>query len=358
MKISLFYLSTPTCLWIVIIYVFASSQVFAVDKKNELVLLNWSEYMDPVILEKFEKQTGVHVREIYFETDDLRNRLFQESNGKGYDLIMIDGASLHNYVKIGGVNPIDKSAIPNLTHLDAKWVGLFEGTADYAVPYFWGTIGIVYRADLVDQPLTSWMDLFQPQASIRGKIMMIRSSLDLLGMALKANGHSINSIDKSEIKLARNLLKEQKKHVKGYSYLSATKQSAILSGEIVAAMIYNGDALVLRGHSDNVEYIMPKEGGNLWADYWAVAASSTNKEMAYQFLNFINEPENAAQLAEYVYFATPNKAARKHLSAEHLSDPTIYPSKEILSRYEAYSPKSYPARIKKFRNEVYSSIVD
>ena len=120
-------------------------------------------------------------------------------------------------------------------------------------------------------------------------------------------------------------------------------------------MLYSGDALMVQEHHEDIEYVLPEEGGNIWVDYLVVLESSKNKDLALAFINFLNEPENAAQLAEFVYYATPNKAAEKLLPAEFLEDPVIYPSKEALAKSEFHNP--LPPRAAKKRNLAVSKIL-
>ncbi|MGI9321319.1 MAG: polyamine ABC transporter substrate-binding protein, partial [Thiogranum sp.] len=213
-------------------------------------------------------------------------------------------------------------------------------------------MGIAYRKDLVPAPLTSWMDILQPAESLHGRIGMVENSRDALGMALKALGYSANSTDSRQIKAAEQLLVAQKPHVKTYTYVALNEESALVTGDIIATMIYSGDALMVQEHHEEIDYVVPTEGGNIWVDYLVVLENSKNKELARAFLNFLNEPENAAQLAEFVYYATPNIGAEKLLPAEFLEDPVIYPSEAVLSKSEFYKP--LPPRAMKKRNIAFS----
>jgi spermidine/putrescine transport system substrate-binding protein len=339
------------------ILVLVSSAAFAADATpkstpRELVLLNWSEYIDPDLVEKFEKQFDVKLRQVYFESDDLRDYMMLETDGKAYDLVLVNGISVDVYRKRGWLAPIGEAQIPNLRHVDSRWLDAFPGLEGYAVPYFWGTMGIAYRKDLVPTPLTSWMDILQPAEYLHGRIGMVENSRDALGMALKALGYSANSTDTRQLKAAEQLLLAQKPHVKTYTYVALNEESALVSGDIIATMIYSGDALMVQEHHQEIGYVVPTEGGNIWVDYLVVLENSKNKALAWAFLNFLNEPENAAQLAEFVYYATPNKGAEKLLPAEFLEDPVIYPSQAVLSRSEFYKP--LPARAMKNRNLAFS----
>lgn len=323
--------------------------------QRNLVILNWSEYMDPEVVERFEKTFDVNVTEVYFESDDLRDDMMLETGGQGYDLVLVNGIAVDKYRKRGWLAPVDEKMMPNLELIDGKYLEAFPGIRGYAVPYFWGTMGIAYRADLVSAPLTSWSDLLRPDESLRGRINMVEASRDVMGAALKALGYSMNSEQRAEIRAAEKLLMAQQPYVRSFNYLALDEGSALVKGDVVAAMMYSGDALMVQEYHPEIEYVVPREGGNLWVDYFVVIESSRNKALAWQFLNFINEPENAAQMAEYVYYATPNTAAHDLLPEDFLSDPVIYPSSEVMARSEFYKPLSPNAN--RWRNSAFSRVL-
>lgn len=331
------------------------STTYAAPAAQELVLLTWSEYLDPELIEKFEQQTGIKVREAYFESDDLRDDMMLETDGKGFDLVMVNGVTVETYVKNGWLAKVDPARVPNLAHVEDRWRDMFPGAREYTVPYFWGTLGIAYRADLVETPPTRWMDILRPNESLQGKIGMVESARELMGVALKSLGYSVNSTDSKEIKAATELLLEQKPYVKDYTYIALNEDSSLVSGDMVAAIVYSGDALMVQEYHEEIDYVVPEEGSNLWVDYLAVLNGSNRKELAWQFINFLNEPENAAQLAEYVYYATPNKAAEKLLPVEFLEDEIIYPDAAVMAKSEPY--ERLPARVEKKRQTAFSRIM-
>jgi spermidine/putrescine transport system substrate-binding protein len=326
----------------------------AADNANELVFLNWSDYMDPELIKEFEQKHGVKIKQAYFETDELRDDMLLATNGADYDLVVSNGLALQAYAKRNWLAPLTKANVPNLKHVDSKYTQAFASAAGQAVPYFWGTTGIVFRQDKIRQPVTSWKQLFEPAEALRGKIVMIKDSRDLIGMALKALGYSANSTDQNELAEVKKLLLAQKPYVKTYSYLSLTEESALVTGKAWMAMIYNGDALMLQEHHPDIAYVVPEEGGNLWIDYLVVMRASTKQELARKFINFLLEPDIAARLAQFVYFATPNKTAEKRLPKDFLADPVIYPSREILEKSEF--DKILPARVVRTRNQIFSQV--
>ncbi len=341
-------------LFIILFTLFTAPATFAAES-TELMFLNWAEYMDPELLVEFRQRTGITVKQTYFDADSSRDELLLESEGKGYDLAIVDGSSLRVLAKRGWLEPINSAEIPNLKHIYPRWRRAQAQTEDFGAPYFWGTVGIAYRKDLVANPVTSWMDLFRPDESLRGRIGMIGDVKDMIGTALKALGHSLNSEDRQHLQQVEQLLVAQAPYVKTYHYISLDEQSALVSGEIAMSMMYNGDALMVQEHNANIAYSLPEEGGNIWIDYLCVLSGSANKPAARQFINFLNEPEIAARLAQYVYYATPNQAAEKYLPEEFLQDTIIYPTREALDKSEFYRPLQ--PRSEKRRSALFSRIV-
>ena len=324
--------------------------------ERELVIFNWSEYMDPELLKEFEDKHNVKIREVFYETDDTRDEIMLQTKGRGYDVILLNGNMINTYRKRGWLAPIPNDKVPNKKFIEQRWLKAFDSADEYGMPYFWGTLGIAYRKDLVSRPITSWQQLFEPDASLQGKILMVKASRDLIGMALKALGYSVNSTNKQELKEAETLLLKQKPYVRKYSYVGMDENSELVNGSIVAAMVYGGDALNIQEHNDQVEYVLPKEGGNIWVDYLVVSSESSNKDLAYKFINFIHKPKNAAKLAELLFLGTPNSEAKKYLSREHIEDPIIYPGQKLLQNSEFY--KILPGRNMRVRSGIYSRIVD
>jgi len=324
-------------------------------EKQTLVFLNWSEYLNPDLVKAFESQFNAIIKEIFFETNEMRDEKLTLTMGKGYDLVLVSGISVEKYARMKWISPLDFTKIPNIRHIVPRWRNAFPDTGKYAVPYTWGTLGIAYRKDIVKEKINSWKQLFQPEESLKGKIMMIKDSNETISMALKALGYSVNSTNQEEFDQAEQLLLAQKPFVKKYSSLLLTKNSGLVTGAYHMAMAYNGDALALQSHDKNIEFAVPKEGTNIWVDYLAVMQSSNKKDLAHSFINFINKPENAAKSASFIYYATPNKSAEKFLDPEFLKNPVIYPDKDILSKSEFY--KAMPAQVKKKRNSIFSKLL-
>jgi len=328
----------------------------AVASPQILTLLTWADYLDPGVVKEFEHEQHAAIKFAFYASDDHRDELLATSDASGYDLVLINGLMVGPYSHRDWLAPIPLAQIPNLMHIDDRWRDAFPGTARFAVPYFWGTLGIGYRRDLVPEGFKSWKDFFSPADSLRGRITMLKSSRDVVGMALKSLGHSANAADRSAIREAGRLLEAQKPYVRSYEYVELDEKSALVTGEVWASLMYSGDALMLQEYHPDIVYVVPREGGNLWIDYLVILRSSTQKALAAKFIDFLNRPEIAARNAKFVNYATPNTAARPYLPKEYFDNPVIYPDQAVLSRSEIYHELA--PRAQKTLNTVYGQLVN
>ncbi|MBU1405531.1 MAG: spermidine/putrescine ABC transporter substrate-binding protein [Proteobacteria bacterium] len=320
-------------------------------KPQDLVFLNWPDYMDQGLIRKFEKLHGVKVRQVYYETEEEQERLLSLTNGKGYDVVLVSRINGLSYLNRKWLAPVDAAGVPNIRHIDPAWGRLSPEFMKHAVPFSWGTLGIVYRKDLVKGEVRGWKDLLAPQEELRGKILMIKDRRDAMVPALKMLGYSVNSTSMAELDAAERTMLAQKPFVKKYGYPALDKKSQLVKGDIWMAMVYSGDAVTLQELNKNIAFAFPEEGTSLWLDNLVVMNSSSKKNLAMAFINFLNEPENAAQLAEHIFLATPNLAAKKLLSPEHLRNTIIWPDEKAMLGSELYGP--LPARVEKRYNSIF-----
>lgn len=325
------------------------------ERKPKLVLLTWPDYLSPSVVKQFEDSRQVTIETRFYDaTSDLEQKLVL-SNGRGYDVILADATRLAAYAKKNWLAPLNDDLIPNRRHIAANWFKLNDLVRQYGVPYFWGTIGIIYREDKILTPLTHWLQLLQPDPAWAGKILMLKDSRDVIGVALKALGYSLNSTDEAALEQVAALLQQQKPGVIEYGDLDLTINSGMVTGDLWIGMAFNGDAVRLQRYHRNIQFVVPVEGTNLWLDCWVVHQSSSRKALAYDFLNFINQPEQAAQLAQDLYYATPNQAAQSLLPAAFTQDTRIYPDAAVLARSEL--SQSLPTKTIQRYNSIFLNLV-
>ena len=324
---------------------------------RELVLLTWEDYVAPEVIAQFTKATGISVRLVTFEDDGERDKLLVAANAGDFDLICVNHTALGAYRASGWIAPVGVADVPNLRHVERKWLERVPDADGFAVPYFWGTTGIAYRKDLVAGELNHWKDLLDPAPALAGFIAMTTNARDLTGVALKALGYSVNSSEPGKLKEAEALLMKQRPAVRNYNYELAVERekSALITGEIKAALAFNGDALQLQALEPRIVYVVPPEGSALWIDFLVVSAQSTRKVEAYAFLDFLNRPDMAARNAVHVNFASPNAAAEALLPATFRANPAIYPPAAVLEKAEF--EQELPPRAQKRVNELVARVL-
>ena len=233
----------------------------------------------------------------------------------------------------------------------------FKGNCgNHALPYSWGTYGLVYRTDKISQAPESWDFIFNPPASVSGHIGLIDDYTDALAPALFKLGYAINTDDEAELKAAFELMKSGIKHILTYEY-SVSFLDQPKAEDLHAALAYSGDQYTLNEkHGKEVwQYTTLKEGTLIWTDCLAVMANSPRQALALSFLEFIYRPAIAAQNTEELYIATPIPAAKALQSAEIREDHTVYPSPAIMEKAQSYTKLS--AKNILLRNRINSSLI-
>lgn len=304
---------------------------------QEIVVSNWAAYTPKGLVEAFEKETGVEVTllEDHVNNEDVIGKL-QASGGTGRDVVFISGHYVQTLVDNGWAATLDHAQIPNLANLYPEASELaYDVGNQYSVPYTWGTTGMCYRSDLVDVPIDSWNDLLEPDDSLKGKITMLGTERWLLQPALFTLGYSANTQDPAQIEEARDLTIAAKENLLAFD--DTVFYEKLDSGE--ASLVQGWDGWCNYAANENVEFVVPSEGSDLWADVMTVMESSENKEAAHAFIDFVLRPENHVKVAELVLYKVPSGPAMD------LLDPAIveaYPNlgitPEELLAYEALVP--------------------
>ncbi|WP_246840892.1 spermidine/putrescine ABC transporter substrate-binding protein [Hahella sp. CCB-MM4] len=292
---------------------------------EELLVLTWEDYIDPELVTQFEEQTNSNIRFLYYEDDDERDFILANTEGSGFDLIVFDETMSGPYSDHGWLLRYPRDELPNLKYVRMPLTDSPLEKEITSVPYSWGSIGILYRKDKIPSAPTSWMDFFRPEESLRNRILVINTASTTFRMALKALGYSIHSENPEHIAQARNLMLEQRPYVRAYRNILFGEDSEILAGEAWMAMAYNGDAMTIMENHPELNFVIPREGSILWTDSIAILNSSSHKPLAKRFIDFMNNPENNAQNAEYIQYATPNTAAMSILPKEFMDNPIINP---------------------------------
>jgi len=317
---------------IAIVASIAFSLVGCGEDKPVLNVYNWGDYIDPEVIEQFEEEYNVKVNYDTFATNEDMYVTIAKG-GTSYDVAFPSDYMIERMIAEGLLEKINKDNIPNMKYIDEEFLDLdFDQNNEYSVPYMWGTVGILYNKKYVKENVDSWDILWNDE--YKGQILMLDSQRDSIGVALKKLGYSLNTRNLDELEKAKEELIKQKPLV--YAYVGDEVKELMVGEEAALAVVWSGDAVAMIRENENLAYAIPKEGTNIWFDNMVIPKNAQNKELAEEFINFMNRPEIAAKNAEYIGYSTPNTAARELLPDELKNSHVGYPSKEEIENTEIF----------------------
>lgn len=303
-------------------------------QQKELRLLNWSDYMPREVLDEFEKREGVKIVEDTYDSPEAMLSKLQAGGDSEYDVLITSDYTIGSLVRAGSLLELDKSKLPNLSNLDPQFANpAFDPGAKHSVVYQWGTTGLAYREDLVKGPVESWAVLFDPAKQV-GNFLLLDEMREQVGAALKFKGESVNATDPAKLAEVQALLLETKRRSQGFAGGTSIRDR-LIAGDIAVGPAYSGDILAAQAENPRLKYVIPNEGATLWTDNLVILQKSPNHELAYKFINFLLEPEIAAQISNSIGYATPVAAAMDKI--EEKDNPLIYPTAEKRARLELLS---------------------
>lgn len=319
-----------------------------------LNVYNWSDYIDPAVIEAFEKETGIAVRYDVFDSNEvLETKLL--TGRSGYDVVVPSAYFLERQIQAGVFRKLDKSKLPNLGHLDQGLqmsIASHDPRNEHGVIYMWGTTGIGFDADKVrsimpDAPTDSWSLVLDPAVVSKFKdcgVSFLDDPTDIIGTVLLWLGKQPNSESEADLKLAEEALLRIRPYIR--TIHSSQYIEDLANGEVCIAVGYSGDVLQARnraaeaGRKIDIRFVIPREGALMWFDTLAIPADAAHPDNAHAFINYLLRPEVAAANSNYVKYATANTAALAQVDEELRSDPGIYPTPEVKERLQPNLAKS------------------
>lgn len=291
-------------------------------ENGKVIVYNWGEYIDPETIKMFEEETGIEVVYDEFETNEIMYPKV-ESGAAEYDVVCPSDYMIDKMIQNDLLQELNYDNIPNAKkNIGAQYyeqANDFDPGNKYAVPYCWGTVGILYNKTMVDEPITSWAQLWDEKYA--DNILMQDSVRDAFMVAEKLNGFSMNTVDPTELETAKNALIEQKPLVQ--AYVIDQVRDKMIGGEAAIGVIYSGEAIYTQRENPNLEYVIPEEGTNVWIDCWCILKDAPNKENAEKFIDFMCRGDIAEKNFEYITYSTPNDAARELIEDEEIKNSTI-----------------------------------
>jgi putrescine transport system substrate-binding protein len=318
----------------------------AAQEEKVLHVFNWSDYIAEDTVPNFEKQSGIKVTYDVFDSNDvLETRLL--AGNSGFDVVVPSASFLERQIKAGVFQKIDKSQIPNLKNMDPdimKRVGLHDPNNEYSVPYLWGTTGIGYNEDKIKKILgdarpDSWNYIYDPKLAAKFKdcgISLLDAPDEILKTVLAWMGRDPNSQKEEDLKAAEAKLMPIRPFVRKIH--SSQYIDDLANGDLCIAVGWSGDILQARdraeeaGQGVKIKYTIPKEGTIVWFDMLAIPADAKHPKNAHAFINYLMDPQVAANDSNFVNYANGNAASFPMVSDEVKNDPGIYPTPEVKAK--------------------------
>jgi putrescine transport system substrate-binding protein len=317
-------------------------------EEKVLNVYNWSDYIDPGVIDDFKAETGIEVHYDVFDSNEVLETKLLTGNS-GYDVVVPSAYFLERQIKAGVFQKLDKSKLPNVANLDPdlmKSVARHDPGNDYGVIYMWGTTGIGYDADKVEAimpgaPVDSWKLVFDPAVVSKFEdcgVSVLEDPTDMVGTMLLYLGKDPNSQSEEDLALAEKALLAIRPYIRMIT--SAQYIDALANGEICIAVGYSGDILQARdraaeaGKVIDIRYSIPTEGALMWFDTLAIPADAKHPDNAYRFIDYLLRPEVAARNTDFVNYANANAKATELVDEEIRDDPGIYPPPEVKARLQ------------------------
>ena len=311
---------------------------------NVVMVYNAGEYIDPEVPKLFEEETGIKVIYDTFETNEEMYPVIQ-AGGVVYDAVCPSDYMIEKMMQNHLLQEVNFNNVPNIKEIGKDYMKMceqFDPGNKYVVPYTTGTVGILYNKKMLDElgvPYpTKWADLWNPK--LKGEILMQDSVRDAFMVALKKEGHSMNTVRDAELDEALQDLIKQKPLVQ--AYVVDQVRDKMIGEEAAVGVIYSGEILYVQGELEGtdveIDYAIPEEGTNVWFDGWVIPWNAKHKENAEKWMNFLCRPDIAAKNFEYITYPTPNVGALALLDKSYTENKAVFPDmKEVLKKGEVYT---------------------
>ncbi len=318
-----------------------------------LNVFNWTDYIDPAVLERFEKETGNTVHyDVFDSLETLEAKML--AGHSGYDIIVPSSEpTFSRLIKVGALAEINRTRVPNWSNLDPELMRRVESSDPgnrYGAIYLWGTTGIGLNPDRIkklapDAQMDGWDLLFKPENAKRIApcgIIMMDSAIDVIPSVLKYLGKSPDSTDASDLAAVERTLMGIRRYIR--SFASGGALEALATGQTCLALDYSGDVVQAAVRASEakrgvtVHYIAPKEGAQLGFDMLAIPADAPHRDAAHRFINFVLQPDVMAAITNKVRYANAVPASRPMIRPELLADTNIFPTPAQVATFFTVGP--------------------
>jgi spermidine/putrescine transport system substrate-binding protein len=311
--------------------------------ETELFLFNWSDYFSPDDQKTFKDQFHLSnfVYDTYPSNEELLAKL--QAGGKGqYDIAVPTQEFVPTLINGGFLQKLDNSRLPNLKYINPLFKNTpFDPNNEYLIPKDWGTTGIIYRGKDVKEPVTSWKDFWDlGTTKYSGKVLVVDSPGDVFVAPLRMHGYDVNTTNKDELETARVELMKLRPHIQSID--SDNYPQTLRDEEAVMGLAWNGTAYLMQLEKENADtgYTIPSEGTIYWTDTWVMLADAPHPNVAYAFLNWIQDPDIQVVESLYAGYASANDAAKPKLPPDFVANPAVYVPDNMLSNLSVSTDQS------------------
>ncbi|HEY9667553.1 MAG TPA: spermidine/putrescine ABC transporter substrate-binding protein [Coleofasciculaceae cyanobacterium] len=304
---------------------------------KELYIYTWAGYTDQKLLDRFRKETGIRAVADVFDSNEAMLARLQAGGGGGYSIIYPSDYMVQKMIEANLLTPLDFSRIVGMDRVFPRFQNPnYDPGNQHSVPVSWGTTGLIYNTKTLKPAPEDWSYLWDYQKKLSKRMTLLNDVREVMGATLKVLGYSYNTTDIEKIQQAYAKLMELKPNLA--SFTSDAWRPQVLSGDLLVAMCYSADANEIMGENEDLQYVLPKSGSSLWMDTLAIPKTAPNPEGAYAWINFMMQPDVAAQICERLSFATTNKAAFQVLPSEVKNNPSLFPPESALENCEGIAP--------------------
>ena len=300
------------------------------EKKPVLHIYTWSDYIKPELVQQFEQENNCKV---VIDTYDSNESMYAKlkAGATGYDLLFPSSYMVKIMNDQGMLQKLDLSLLPNRENIDPAYMKLsMDPAMEHSVPYTVTITCLGYLESKVKDFEPTWGML--DRADLKGRMTMLNDHREVIGVALKYLGYSMNTLDDRQLAEAKEVVMRWKKNLAKFE--NEQYKNGLASGEFLLTHGYSGDLMLVRAENPDIRIAVPREGSQINFDDMVIPAGAPQPELAHKMINFILDPKVAAELTEFIYFLCPNLPSYNYLSDEIRADPILFPPAEVVAKLE------------------------
>ena len=306
---------------------------------DQLFIYTWTQYTDQQLLKTFNAQSGIKVLADVYDSNDVMLAKIQAGGGSAYSVIYPSDYMVQKMVNLDLLTEIKKESLVGLENLFPRFQNpTYDSNNRYSIPYSWGTTGFLYNSEKLPTPPNDWEYIWKNKEQLKKKMTLLNDVREVMGGTLRMLGYSYNSKNEDEVKQAYEKLKEIQPYLTAFD--TDAWRNKILAGDLLVAMCYSSDAVKIAKENPKLKYIVPSSGSSLWTDTIVIPKIAPNPNGAYAWINYLLQPEVAAEISQRLVIATPNHPGFELLPNKFQSNTNLYPPESVLEKCERIAPLS------------------